>query len=306
MIDVVAQPRCKLASQEATVGIQVLFDVQVQPAVPWPTVWSGWVIPLRDLVSFSTWTPTAIESVALKAVKDGSWVRLLVRTNDLRRARGMGLRPDEMALRLADLPGGFEVALRRWWEMCETFENTLKLAISVLQAPFVYDEDRFVAFTRAIESLHSTDFLASPAAIDERDQRVQRAIDALPGDLRDWAAPLLEESTPPIARHRIMEVIRSLGDVGDLLAGGDVEAFAHRVISTRNYLTHPTKKLKKKALTGIDRFWHAHALAFLVQAALLVRLGVPTGELAGRQGRQRRFAATVSDMSGSSPHGDES
>ena len=113
----------------------------------------------------------------------------------------------------------------------------------------------------------------------------------MPDDLKEWARPLLEDSRPPVARHRIQEIITSLGDVGKRLAGGDPEAFAHRVIATRNYLVRG--KSSRMVLHDAEaRFRHANALSWIGIAYLLSRLGM-SGEAVSNAFQRNRWATRV-------------
>jgi hypothetical protein len=160
--------------------------------------------------------------------------------------------------------------------------------MGVLHAPFIADDDRFTEYAKAIEVLHHGEFGTSEAAEAERDERVQRALDALPFDLVEWATPLLEQSTPPIARHRLMEVVRALGAAGEAIVGGDVEAFALRAVMTRNFITHRSDNAAKKAVYGIQRLWHMFALGFLAQGTV--------HELPQRLGREARFSTVAAEL----------
>lgn len=121
-----------------------------------------------------------------------------------------------------------------------------------------------MAFARAVESLHAADFGGSAAAVDERDERVRRALAALPEDLVDWARPLLVASTPPVQRHRIVEMVTEVGAVGRRLVGERPEDFAAWVVGTRNHLVHPTGRAGKRVLPeDEDLYWFSVSLHWL-------------------------------------------
>lgn len=122
---------------------------------------------------------------------------------------------------------------------------------------------------------------------------MSRAIDALPGDLKEWATPLLEESTPPVARHRVKEIVDSLGAIGEELAGDDVELFARDVIATRNELTHPNERPMRNAFETSDEiYWFGLSLYWIGVAYLLKELGMEVSDITTRL-RQRQLAGST-------------
>ena len=144
-------------------------------------------------------------------------------------------------------------------------------------------DETFTAYCQALETLHSGDFPRTVLADDERDERIKRALAALPADLVGWAEPLLEASSPPVFRHRVIEMVQAAGPIGELFTGGDVGEFAARVSATRNPLTHPRAKRSRKFIADQDlRFEFGRALHFVGVAYLLHAVGVPVDDIAER------------------------
>jgi hypothetical protein len=55
----------------------------------------------------------------------------------------------------------------------------------------------------------------------------------------------------------------------------DKDAFAKNVVNTRNYHTHYDPHLKDKAVQGSKLYALTEQLSYLLQACLLVELGIP-------------------------------
>jgi len=177
------------------------------------------------------------------------------------------------------MKNGFGDGLERWLQLHDECQRALEPLRDVLEDPFPSQVDRFVAYAKAAEGLHAALYGSVPTAVQERDERVSRALASLPDDLVEWARPLLEHSTPPVARHRILALIGEAGPLANSLVADDPEGFAFRVVQTRNFLTHPTRGQKKAILTALDLHLHAEALIWLVRITFLGALGFSIDEV---------------------------
>jgi hypothetical protein len=225
------------------------------------------------------------------------WVDLELRTTALGRERPDPVRPWNVVCPLRELPGGFAAGLTRWLQIRERLLRPWSLLTSQDEDRFVTDEEHFIARERTVEAIHAVDFGRSEAARAQRDERVRRALEAIPEELIPWATPLLEASTPPQARHSIIEVAHAVDPLGTELAGGDVEAFARRVIQTRNDVTHPSRKgTNRGVLVGEDRFWHGEALYWIAHLYFLAKLGLSVDELGARLPANSAYSQVVRHM----------
>ncbi|GAA1585084.1 hypothetical protein GCM10009789_43450 [Kribbella sancticallisti] len=134
-------------------------------------------------------------------------VELLVRTTDTGRPRRPDRRPGEFAYTLRDCPGGLDAVLQKFDEMLTSHKATLPDIVALLSAPYLAAEDRFMAMTKIVEGLHVELYgYTDVAARAESDARIQRAIDAVPEDIRDWLTEQLKGASPPMAKHRTLEI----------------------------------------------------------------------------------------------------
>lgn len=160
-----------------------------------------------------------------------------------------------------------------WWNLRERHSQGWRLLTLLDDTRRASVSERFNIYARALEALHQKDFGHPQLAKTERDERVQRALEALPDDLVGWAEPLLEASTPPVFRHRIAELVQSLGAVGVLLAG-EPGKFAQAVSATRNAVIHPEHKPSSHALDQYWQYWVGSAMKWLGHAYLVRELGM--------------------------------
>jgi hypothetical protein len=299
--DVAARPVFNIEGRHGDVALQGRIRLIPETPIGWSAAFAA-AIRFRDLVRLATGHRCGITSLKVRSADANElgtnlWSELLIRTPAMLRDRDEPVRSWEMLCRLHDLPGGLAAALPRWWTLRERYGRVWELLTGQDEASFLDVAERFVASVRALETLHAIDGDGSSAAKRERDDRVERALAALPADLVEWAQPLLEESTPPFARHRVMEIIRSLGQTGNVLAGCNVELFAQRVVATRNDLVHPpVGKSKATVLIDEERFWHGKALCWISALYLLQVLGISHDQLAARLTTNVNFRRVVDKM----------
>lgn len=241
---------------------------------------------LRDLVRLATGCRCELLAVDVRMAEDGPDLGLL-------RWQGeTALDPCEQAgqYRLLfdaySLPAGPET-FSKWWSIREHHEPAWRLLTNFDDQRVVHLNEKFAVLARAIEGLHEADLPRPVLAKDERDERVERALDALPDDLKEWAAVLLEASTPPYFKHRVREIIKAIGPAGERLSGGDPEKFGMGVAATRNWIIHPRQKHSSHVLDEPERYWVANALRLIAQLYLGRALGMSEENLNARLGLLR-------------------
>ena len=167
----------------------------------------------------------------------------------------------------------------RWWEIRNHYARAWTLLTVHDDGRFPNVGERFAAYARALEALHHADFTTPKLAASERDERITRALEAIPEDLKEWAEPLLQAAYAPYFRGRIEEVLRAMGSVGFRLCGGDIEAFAGAVTKMRNAIIHPPATGSGTVLDSHDQFWVGSALYWLAHCYLVLKLGMSEGDL---------------------------
>jgi hypothetical protein len=274
-----ARPENRASEGERSLRQRAWFSVRPEAPVPVDEALACAGL-LRGFLRLAVGRPCALESVRLRATECPAhtgpvWVDVLQRTTALLRGPAKRVNPLDLLFRRDTIPGGFESGLGRWIEIRARYGRALGLLTASDDARVIDAEEHLVGASRAIEVVHAADFGVTPTATAERDDRVERALLALPEDLKDWARPLLEASTPPVARHRLLEIVGTLGKTGEWLAGDDPERFAAYVIATRNFLVHPSASPPRRLISDAhDVFSFGRALRWLANLYLLQKLGI--------------------------------
>jgi len=233
---------------------------------------------LRDLVRLSCHCECALTSIWIHTAQDADALRVIRPLTSVGRApcerSGFG----RLFFTARLLPYGAET-FARWWEMRTRYARAWTLLTVHDDGRFPNVGERFAVYARALEVLHHTDFATPKLAESERDDRIARALDAIPDDLKEWAEPLLQAAYAEYFRARMEEVVRSMGSVGSRLCGGNVEAFARSVTKTRNAIVHPPSADSRAVLDSHGQFWVGSALYWLGHSYLVMKLGMPEDEL---------------------------
>jgi ApeA N-terminal domain 1/Apea-like HEPN len=212
------------------------------------------------------------------------------------------VRPHQMLFDRPNAPNGFDSSLARWVEMTERYSSAWRSLTSYDSHKVKNPDELLLGYTRALEVIHHVQFGEPQLAENERDERISRAIEYLPDDLKDWAIPLLEASSPPRFRHRVLEIVESLNALGTALAGGDPDGFSRRIVSTRNRLTHPEHRRSPNEIpAGADRFRHALAIYWLCLGRLLVAIGFDVASVEAILRRHPETSTLIDQMSARSP-----
>jgi len=117
-IQLISAPAFSASDVEGSLRMDTVWRVQVNAPMPWRSMLSQWVIPLRELVSFAVMRPADIKEVSLHVASGNqyTWGTLLLRLLELDREdrpRRRRIR-QEMLFTSARLPGGVEEGVARW------------------------------------------------------------------------------------------------------------------------------------------------------------------------------------------------
>jgi hypothetical protein len=273
----------RIDNRKAEIELWPTFQVDFPTPIGWQEVMRTWVRPLRDLVSFATLRGTRIEDVFLAArTLEDTWLRLVVRWLDL----GRGARterqliPHDMLFTARGFPQGFEEGLPRWFELHRQHSSVMDLMFGVDYAPFMYDEERFLALAQAAEIFHRTFIGGSRLPTEEHRRRVDAVVSLLhEEDLAQWARPILQEGNHLRLAERLHGLVGQLDELGHEISGDDEELFVRRIKDTRNYLTHRDRR-RDTVLEGAERYWHGQAVLWVLRALLLQELGFSGDETA--------------------------
>jgi hypothetical protein len=162
------------------------------------------------------------------------------------------------------------------WNQCrEKLSPVISLFSAVALHHSLYDKAQFMFLVQALEIYHSRSgkFVSTELPKEERDNRLTRAMDALPADLREWARGKLIQNNKSLSK-KLLDIFQAhTAEATQML--GDLAHAADRIAYTRNNFTHHMESVNEQRLlpeAEITRFsWALEAFLWII---LLRELGI--------------------------------
>ena len=144
----------------------------------------------------------------------------------------------------------------------------------------MYITNQFSDLVQAIEAYHRRTTRNCDLLPEEYDKIVSEILNGTPEQHKVWLKEKLEYGNEPNLRKRLKEIINVLG-IKEFIEnnGRGIDSFIHRVVITRNYLTHYDKKLEDKALRPEQFYPYVQMLRTVLLTCLLKEMGFESGTM---------------------------
>jgi hypothetical protein len=180
----------------------------------------------------------------------------------------------DMLFNLHDIAEELQGVLESWLRVSEELDTVCNLFFGIQYIPKMYSKQKFLYVVQAIETYHRRRFANNVLPKDAHKARIREILEHTVEEHREWLKEQLNYSNEPRLRQRVKEILDMLEDTVSALIT-DKDAFAKKVVNTRNYYTHYDPHLKDKAAQGSKLYALTEQLSYLLQACLLVELGIP-------------------------------
>lgn len=186
-------------------------------------------------------------------------------SNDIKRFWG-----NDMLFSYYDISQQFESILQKWFALTEVLEPIYDIYFGLLYTPMMHVEGRLLFLTQAIEAYHRRKRNNLELPEEEHQKMLIDILNCIPGQYKKWTEEQLKYSNERSFRSRLKELIDNFPEA---LGGTDIDYFVHKIVITRNYLTHYDEKLKEESAKGEELFNLTLKIKALVEACLLMELG---------------------------------
>ncbi|MFA7304484.1 MAG: HEPN domain-containing protein [Methanoregula sp.] len=176
-----------------------------------------------------------------------------------------------------DIQDKFGDLIRIWFEKRTLLEPVIDLYFSIYFNPEMPINNQFLGAVQAIESYHRRFKKNELLAKSEFKKMKQGILDVLPEDQQIWLKPKLDFANEPSLYYRLKDLFSEYCELG-FIFGFNRDHFAREVTDTRNYLTHYSSNLEKKALFGTDIIKATQQLKAVIQYLILLELGFTRDE----------------------------
>jgi DNA-binding Xre family transcriptional regulator len=295
---------------ELKAGQTVRLNVKPDSPTTFEQIRSRYLHPLQNLIAFGVGHPTAELNVNGTLADKGK--RRHQREVEILFHRGMrGLRgtkalaPWDMLFTLADLREDLGSHLTNWLEKSKKLSPVFNLYFGTVFNPSMYGEHRFLSLAQAAESYHRLtarrQSILDSEKFDPLREQLCEIIEGadLPKPAADTYTSKLAFLNEIVLKDRLRELLSLETDRVKTMIP-DPEAFIKDVATTRNYLTHFTKKNKDRAASGGSLLRVTEQLQYLLECRLLAELGF-SGEKVEelmRRSHGRRYTRRVLSTGG--------
>ena len=270
-----------LGGFEVKVTESAILRVQSEQPISFDEWMAKCLWPMQQLIGFAT--DARVRTTTLKFYcdddteaglpggVDGGAVRAIITQRNV--ATGSRVYPHEMLFSLPEVANRFDDFLARWFALTHDLESVCSQMFAVRQVDGMLVNHQFLSMAQAVESYHSRHgqrrHVMPPP---EHRQRKSEVLCKFDGGVHEWLKEKLAYSNEPTLYERLIDILERVAPALPPLIP-DPRAFARKITDTRNYYTHYSSGLKKKAADGVLLWRYAQALSFILAACILLDLG---------------------------------
>lgn len=184
-------------------------------------------------------------------------------------------------------------SIEHWFKQHDVIDSAINLFFAVTGSKQMFVNVRFLLAIQALEVFHRRTSKLIPMPKSSYKKLRQHLISTIPEDapsaMRDKLVNLYAFANEPSLMQRLTDVIEGLNsDFGETVPGFS-GPFARSIVDTRNYNTHFTPSLKKKALDGGEMYWAGRRLVLLLTYLFLKQIGIQPADFRAALQRHREF-----------------
>ncbi len=194
---------------------------------------------------------------------------------------------------LNELVSANNEALSNWLRQYGTLSPAIDLFFAITGDKSMFLSVRFLLAIQALEVFHRR--TATGLIMSKVDYKLlrKRLVEQIPSDtpqeMKDKLVGSYAFANEWSLMQRLSAVISEIeNDLGESVEGFK-EPFARSVVDTRNYNTHFSSNLERKALDGADMYWATQRMILLLTCLFLKKIGVSPRAFRGALGRHNEF-----------------
>lgn len=174
----------------------------------------------------------------------------------------------------------FEQILQKWFEAAAMLEPVIAGLAEAFAERKQVTEFKFLNLAHAIETLHRRTRKNESEDKTVFKQKIKEILSSVPPGHSDWLKTKLEFSNELSLQERLVELANDVpAVVGKLLFKPSPDEFIKMVKRSRNFYTHYSKSLEKKALKGGELFILTERLKIFLICLVLKEIGFTQEEI---------------------------
>ncbi len=194
--------------------------------------------------------------------------------------------------------------LSNWIRKSEKLEATYDLYFRTQYRKLLVLDSEFLNLAQALEAYHRNVYGGEYLAKEEYEPIRAQLIDAIPDCVDDSHRDALESTlnygNQYSLRTRLKQIIRKVlaeqkSDVEKLL--DNPTDFIHRVVETRNYLSHRDGDPNQTVIEDDELYWYCRKMRMLLQICFLKEMGFPPDEITRLLNANQDYQVLTKDKS---------
>lgn len=185
----------------------------------------------------------------------------------------------EMLFCYGHIRNDFPEIIKCWFNKYDKLESSFNLLIEQFYNDKRFSENTFLNLAQAAESFHAHTRNRTKMPKVDYETMKNDILSATDNKYHEWLKEQLNFGNHLNLRARLEEVLDFCScDILDKIIG-EKDTFIRQVKNSRNYYTHYSTELKRKALKGSDLFYLAQKLKIVLVCAFLLEMGFEKGIL---------------------------
>lgn len=179
-----------------------------------------------------------------KFIKCFYWTSLYSKNHKLRNQ-------SQHIVKYSEIESDFPKIIKNWFNLYHKIEPVIILMLQHFKSKNLFSSDKFMDSIRALESYHRYNFNNERIPIEKFNKlvdKIKSQVD-LSSEDKNWLNSRLMLNEPTLFT-RLKELVNDNQNKYITETIKDIDKYCHKVTSSRNYYTHYTKELEKRALKG--------------------------------------------------------
>jgi len=178
-------------------------------------------------------------------------------------------------VRYSEIEGRLPQIIENWFELHENIEPIIILTLNHFKNKYWFSSDKFMDSIRALESYHRQNYnneRIPETKFKELKKEIEKQIKLGDDDLK-WLKSRLMGNEPHLST-RLKELIKENQNEFIVEKVTNLTKYCHKVTSSRNYYTHYSKELEKRALKGSKLSELTRINRGLLYSCILNKIGI--------------------------------
>lgn len=188
----------------------------------------------------------------------------------------------DMLFTLTDIADNFEESLKNWFNNREDLKSVYDLYFGTLNNSYMYPEHSFLSLIQALDSYHQRKYPGKYMSQNKYRKVRRLLIENIPDYLTESHRKSLEDRISTGYYFSLQARLEELFDDFESLFSlfiKDKDEFIEDVKVTRNYYTHYSKRLEKRAKKGEELLILTEKLKIIIEICFLKELNLPLSKI---------------------------